>query len=735
MRNYIRLLTCAALLIGYAQAALGATRVSALPSTNTIQPGDSIVINSGAEGGSGTNQHTRTAAASNVLAQVAAATSNQYNGSLVGSVSASESNAVAVVTLTTPLDDTNTIYFMYAPAISDDATFYNITNGFWRWNSTRRAYTNANLSGYGVASNWTIAGSAAWIITNSAHHDTNAGSLDILAFGDLGSGTVFRGPTNGPTGVWLNDQFQTLGADGVGGAAPYMTGFTVTNITTTHYGKFYGDASSMGGIGDIGTNVVLQNAVPNAIRQLQYWRYVQDVFAISGSASLDSSKLVTPTLARMTNNQGTNFAIYYGSYTSANTGKVFAAFGNFTNGFQRYGPVLSPTPDTFDQGHVGGGRVFYEGGTNFFFYFGGTNLGEFGPEQIGLAWTTDGTNFTKYASNPILRTNAANPTLDSGTLYTLNVIKEGSLYYGFYNATSVQNPGGSSEKIYMVTAPALTGPWSRYSGNPVYDDPQSSAVGGITSDFSVFKITDGLWGSMYWTSESSIWNAKVAYSYDLTNWTSAGYVTNTADGGLVGSATGPFTFYYNGFHALITTNDRTLRLYKKDAAKDAFAASSLNYSWYPGQDSSENYWLGPVGPVLPAAREAMLYNALSNKWYFNAPVNGTFAGDGSGLTGVSPSGGTNISVSGGTVNFFGTVTNLQQRTVAATTNKVTTGPYRIVFADDIVAMEVQGSDQAVKFPVYGLQAAFFYGDGSGVTNMPATNLTTRAIYATNLNNG
>lgn len=544
--------------------------------------------------------------------------SSLTNGSYVPLL-AVESNAVALGTLLTA--DTNAIQFLNVPAISDDAAFYTITNSNWYWNSSKAAYTNADHAGYGVSSNFTIGSIGAWIITNSAHHDTNVGTLDILAYGD-GNAFYYDGTTVNRA-AWVNDQFVAIG-----GSVPYMRSVYVTN--TSHYGIHYGDGSPL----NLGANNIT-NAVPSAVRALQSWTYVQDLFSISGSASLDNHKMVTPTIARIPNNQGTNFAIYYGSYDSANTGRLWAAFGNFNQGFQRYATaVLTNTPNTFDQGHIGGARVYYENGTNFVFYFGGTNLSETAPEFIGLAWTTDGTNFTKYASNPILKTNAANPLLDSGTLFTMDVIKEGSTYYGFYNAQSLQSsvqPGQGYERIFLATATALSGPWTRY-GNSIFQDPNpatpnvnsftSPGSADITSDFSVFKITDGLWGALYWVGSfigGDVY-AKVAYSYDLTNWASAGFITNSVTGNVVASATGPFAFYQNGLQALITTNDATLRLFRKNEQSDAFSASSLNYSWWPNQDTSDNYWIGAVQPGFLTATDSIAFNARTNVWSLQSPL-------------------------------------------------------------------------------------------------------------------
>lgn len=289
-------------------------------------------------------------------------------------------------------------------------------------------------------------------------------------------------------------------------------------------------------------------------------------FTKTGATTQETNKWVGTAVGFL----GDKMALYYGCYDVGWTGRVFAAFGNTLTGFVHYGPVLSPgAAPAWDSGHISGGKLFQENGTNYLYYFGGTNgaaspLGtnsgtfEPAPEAIGVAYSTDGTNFTKYSGNPII-TRGVSPDLDDNTIYQMCVIHEGNTYFGFYNG---QDSIDNSERIFMVTAPSPLGPWTKYSGNPVWTGIPGVGARSIVSDPNVFRLRNGGWGIIAWNQEGALSNVQLisAYSWDLTNWFGARYLTNA---GARITGYGPCVFDDNG-PCLLTANDgqSQLNLYR-----------------------------------------------------------------------------------------------------------------------------------------------------------------------------
>jgi predicted GH43/DUF377 family glycosyl hydrolase len=81
-----------------------------------------------------------------------------------------------------------------------------------------------------------------------------------------------------------------------------------------------------------------------------------------------------------------------------------------------------------------------------------------GNYQIGAMSSSDGSTWTKYASNPIL-----SPTSgwESSSVKDPWMLWDGSQYVMYYSGYN-----GTTFKIGRATAPAYTGPWTRYGSNP-----------------------------------------------------------------------------------------------------------------------------------------------------------------------------------------------------------------------------------------------------------------------------
>jgi hypothetical protein len=220
---------------------------------------------------------------------------------------------------------------------------------------------------------------------------------------------------------------------------------------------------------------------------------------------------------------GDKIGLYYGAWQyvsgQVRTGSIAAAFGSNWDSIKKHGTVLTNSASGWDSGYVSGPRLYQEGGTNYLFYFGGTGYSfeEF-PSKIGVAFSTDGTNFTKHTANPILDL-GTNGKFDATTLYTFNVLKRGNLYYGFYNAYN----GMRLESIGFATANSILGPWLKYPGNPVVTYPGPPNDFSVASDANVFPLDEGGWGMIFRTYVGTSTPGKStlasAFSPDLTNWT------------------------------------------------------------------------------------------------------------------------------------------------------------------------------------------------------------------------
>lgn len=156
------------------------------------------------------------------------------------------------------------------------------------------------------------------------------------------------------------------------------------------------------------------------------------MLAGSGAAgTFDQTGVLYPTVIKV----GGTYRMYY---AGLNAGGAQAGIGlaTSTDGVTwtraQSTPVIGLTSGNFDSTQVGGTGVVYDNGTYYVFYhgFNGTNW------RLGLATSTDGVTFQKSGSNPILNLAGG---WDSTHLHTPSVIKEGNnwtMYYMGHNGTN-----------------------------------------------------------------------------------------------------------------------------------------------------------------------------------------------------------------------------------------------------------------------------------------------------------
>lgn len=123
--------------------------------------------------------------------------------------------------------------------------------------------------------------------------------------------------------------------------------------------------------------------------------------------------------------------------TNIKIGRFHAPLSGDLTSWTDDGIVLSPTASTWDATFVRMGSLFYESGTFYMFYSGRSGSGT----SIGLATSTNGTTFTKFAGNPIL-TPTGQGRNDGGHVEEPAVIKEGASWTMIYAYVSgVTLPG------------------------------------------------------------------------------------------------------------------------------------------------------------------------------------------------------------------------------------------------------------------------------------------------------
>lgn len=200
-----------------------------------------------------------------------------------------------------------------------------------------------------------------------------------------------------------------------------------------------------------------------------------------------------------------NNAIYYATSTNGVTWEE--GYGDL--------PVLQVTASQWDSSIINDPVVIKDGST-YRMWYAGNNDGS-NNYKIGYATSTDGTSWTKHASNPVL-TVGAGAAWDNLSVRKPTVIKDGSTYKLWYSGTQTNN--SDYHLGYATSSDGIT--WNKSGSNPVL---QNGSVGEWDSGniWAVSVIQRGSIYEMYYSGNGAgDYQIGYAYSNDGITWTEYG---------------------------------------------------------------------------------------------------------------------------------------------------------------------------------------------------------------------
>jgi predicted GH43/DUF377 family glycosyl hydrolase len=238
--------------------------------------------------------------------------------------------------------------------------------------------------------------------------------------------------------------------------------------------------------------------------------------------------------------------------------------------WEKYGsnPILAGDGSGSDSNGCTGGYIYYENGTYYLFYIGLTANGyEGGTKTLNVATDTDPTgSWTRYGSNPIISPGSG---WYSTAIWHPNVVKVGSTYYLFFNATGTVS-AVSTERIGYATATSLTGPWTVNATHVLGPTGTGSDWdGSLVGDPSVFKVGETWFMAYYGKGTAATSRDGIAWTDEAsfpTGWTrhSANPVLDIGDSGDFDDALAHKPF-------IVVTEDGIFHFYTAVSAGDVWS--------------------------------------------------------------------------------------------------------------------------------------------------------------------
>jgi predicted GH43/DUF377 family glycosyl hydrolase len=234
------------------------------------------------------------------------------------------------------------------------------------------------------------------------------------------------------------------------------------------------------------------------------------VLAYGANGSWEDNYVMAPYVIK---DSGT-YKMWYDGHDGINSRIGYATSSDGTSWTKNASnPVLSlGTYGDWEDDKVGHTAVLKDESTYKMWYSGynGSNW------RIGYATSSDGVNWTKYASNPVLNLGAGG-TWDDAHVLRPSVMKEGGVYKMWYSGHN-----GSNYRIgYATSNDGIN--WTRYASNPVLN----LGSAGTWEDkhvyvSSVIKDSDGMYKIWYTGHDGS--NTRIGYasSSDGISWTKYG---------------------------------------------------------------------------------------------------------------------------------------------------------------------------------------------------------------------
>lgn len=131
-------------------------------------------------------------------------------------------------------------------------------------------------------------------------------------------------------------------------------------------------------------------------------------------------------------------------------------------------PVLTPgAGSAWDNLFIESPAVVYDNGT-YYMAFTGIDIASYN-NRIGVATSVNGINWTKYSGNPVV-SQGNSPSFDDFGVATPSILKNGNVFQIWYNGASIDdivtNPPFDKPGIGYATSSNFF-TWTKYSGNPV----------------------------------------------------------------------------------------------------------------------------------------------------------------------------------------------------------------------------------------------------------------------------
>lgn len=154
---------------------------------------------------------------------------------------------------------------------------------------------------------------------------------------------------------------------------------------------------------------------------------------------------------------------YFGSYGDDNKDRIMMRTSTDSRTWSAPTTVLNPGVDgTWDDIHVNDPSVVVSGGTLYLYYTGAGDCTSGCIDDIGLATSTDGSTFTKHASNPVV-VNGGAGTWNERLVGRPSALIDGSIWRMWADG---QTAAGVSKLGLWTSSDGVS--WTAFADNPIY---------------------------------------------------------------------------------------------------------------------------------------------------------------------------------------------------------------------------------------------------------------------------